>query len=67
MPLKAILIYSDRSLCLLCIFPCGILCLSAVTIMLIDIFLPWCAFVCNDVFVSACSTSLVKSSQFAFL
>lgn len=60
-------VYSGRSLCLLYIFPCGMLCWSAVSITLVSILLPWCVFVGNSVFVNACSILIVKPFQFAFI
>ena len=63
----ALLIYSGKNLCLLCIFQCGMLYLSAVSIILVSSLLPWCTLVGNGVFVSDCSISFVKSFQFAIL
>ena len=61
-----VFIYFGRSLYLFCIFPCGMLRLFAVNIMLVSILLPCCAFVGSGVFVSACSIIFVEFSQFTF-
>ena len=63
----AALMFSSRSLCLLRILPGGILCLSAASIVFVSIFFPWCTSVGSGVFVSVCSISSVKPSQFASL
>ena len=56
-------IFCGRSLCLLCCFPLGMWCLSAVSIMFVSILLAWWGFCGISMFVSASSISCVKSSH----
>ena len=61
------LMFSLKSLFLLRILPWSISCLSAASIAFVCILFPWCASGGSSVFVSVCSISFVKSSQFVFL
>jgi len=58
---------SGSSLCLLCIFPRGMLCLSACSMAFVSILLAVCTLSGVCMFVSVCSISWVKFVQFAFL
>ena len=47
--------FCDSSLCWLCCFPLGMLCFSAVSIMLVSIVFTWCEFCGISMSVSVCS------------
>ena len=70
MLLRCVIVFlmcSGSSLCLLRIFPCGMLCLSDCIIRFVSILFVMCGLCDGSVFSSACSISCVNSVQAAFL
>ena len=70
MLLRCVIIFlmcSRSSLCLLCIFLCGMLCLSDCSIMFVSILFVICGLFDGSVFSSACSISCVNAVKAAFL
>lgn len=61
------IMWSGKSLQLLCILPFGMLCLSANRMMFVNILLAVCMFVGVVVCEKACSVSVVYCVQLAFL